>query len=241
MENQERRAALLTQAQRGLIRGEKSYSQASEREIRKRIRHRMYNSVLDLALIAREFPVEQTQKVFTNPPDNTLDTPHIREKFPTVLRLFFRGIIADYPDRSIETIEDLTAVLEPVIENFEEGIELYLTQNRHVRADFEISPEISKVQTLEGVINELELRRSPVTGRERLKTEEFLASAGLGEERITELLGTVPDEDGDGDESEFSLEELAAMPNEQLAVLLDSERITVEEQIAALEEKYGEE
>jgi hypothetical protein len=157
-----------------------------------------------------------------------------------VLRLLFRGIIADYPDRSIETIENLTTVLDPVIENFEEGIELYLTQDRHVRADFEITPEISKLQTLEGVINELELRRSPVTGRERLRTEHFLATAGVGEERIAELVGELPDDD-DGDESEFTLAQLAAMPNEQLSGLLASGRITIDEHIAALEEKYGDE
>jgi hypothetical protein len=203
----------------------------------------MYNSVLDLALIARDFPVEQTKKAFTNPPKSTPqppDAPHVRDKFPTVLRLLFRGIIADYPDRSIEIIEDLTTVLDPVIENFEEGIELYLTQDRHVRADFEITPQISKLQTLEGVINELELRRSPLTGTERLRTEQFLATAGVGEERRAELLGEVPDDDG-GDESEFSLAQLAAMPNEQLSGLLASGRITIDEHISALEEKYGEE
>jgi hypothetical protein len=158
---------------------------------------------------------------------------------PYMVLFMIRAIHANEPDRPIETIEDLTAVLKPVIENFEQGIDLYLNQERNVRADFEITPQISKLQTLEGVINELEVRRAPLTGQDRRETRRFLDSAGLGEERITELLGEVPDDDGDG--SEFSLEELASMSNEQLAVLLDAGRISVDEHISALEEKYGEE
>jgi hypothetical protein len=171
--------------------------------------------------------------------DDGVSVDRLQRAMPYMVLFMMRAIHANEPHRPIETIEDFTAVLKPVIEQFQNGVELYLNQERKVRADFEITPEISKLQTLDGVINELELRRSPVTGQERLETRRFLDSAGLGEDRILELLGEVPDDDGD--ESEFTLAQLAAMPNEQLSGLIASGRITIDEHIAALEEKYGEE
>jgi hypothetical protein len=218
------------------------FTRAARSQRRKRIRNRTTNATLDIQTLAYHGADETLYTpVFgeSDDGDDGVSVDRLQRSMPYMVLFLIRAIHANEPHRPIERIEDLTAVLEPVIENFEKGLELYLNEERNVRADFEITAEISKLQTLEGVINELELRRSPLTGQDRRETRRFLTSAGIGEERITELLGEEPDDDGD--ESEFSLEELAAMSTEQLAVLLDAGRISVDEQITALERKYDDE
>jgi hypothetical protein len=243
---EERNRGVLTPSDRQYIRGSEServemFSRASRAQRRRRIRNRTMNATLDIQTLAYHGADETlyTPVFGESDDDDGVSVDRLQRSMPYMVLFLMRAIHANEPHRPIERIEDVTAVLEPVIENFETGIELYLNQERNVRADFEITAEISKLQTLEGVINELELRRSPLTGQDRRETRRFLTSAGISEERITELLGEEPDDDGD--ESEFSLEELAAMSTEQLAVLLDAGRISVDEQITALERKYDDE
>jgi hypothetical protein len=65
-----RDTALLTQAQRALLRGEKNYSQRTERQIRSRIRNRLYNGILDLSLLRQKLTIEEIDQAFADPPDN---------------------------------------------------------------------------------------------------------------------------------------------------------------------------
>jgi hypothetical protein len=68
-ERDPRDTALLTQAQRGLLRGEKSYSQRAERQMRSRIRNRLYNGIVDLSLLRQKLTIEEIDQAFADPPE----------------------------------------------------------------------------------------------------------------------------------------------------------------------------
>jgi hypothetical protein len=218
------------------------FSRPGRRQRENAIEERINHAVIDLALLTRTIDQEEVkinlEDVFTANESAWEDIPRVQTSMRPAIQFLIRGIIIGQPDRSIIDALDFTRTLDPVITRFEDSIEAWLNAQRGMTADFELSLDVENVRSVDSLIEELEIRRSPVTGEDRLRISGVLDRAGLGEDRILELLGEEPDEE---EGSAFSLEELAAMSNDQLAVLLDAERITVDEQIAALEEKYGEE
>jgi|APHM01.1.fsa_nt_gi hypothetical protein len=247
-EDQGRKRGFLSQSDRRYLRltedeREDEYSRPLRYERRQRIKERTGNAALDIPLLVQYADDEIYEYAFGSEATSegmigAVDTVRTRRTFPKFIAFLLRAILVEEPTRPIETTDDVRAVIRPFLDEVETGIEHWLNQEGDATADFEITPSVDKLQTIPGLIEELEIRRSPVTGEERLRIAAVLDRAGLGEERITELLGEEPDDDGDG--SEFSLAQLAAMSTEQLAVLLDAGRISADEQISALEEKYGE-
>jgi hypothetical protein len=249
-QDQGRKRGILSQSDRAFLRlsqdkWEDKYSRAASYDRRQRIKERTVNMALDIPLLAQYSNDEIYEYAFgaeatSQGKIGAVDTVRTRATFPQFIVFLLRAVLVEEPTRPVETTDDLRAVIRPFLDEVETGIEHWLNQEGDATADFEITPSVDKLQTIPGLIEELELRRSPVPGEDRLRVAGILDRAGLGEDRILELLGEVPDDD-DGDESEFSLAQLAAMPNEQLSGLLASGRITIDEHIAALEEKYGDE
>lgn len=141
----DRDAALLTKAQRGLIRGEKTYSQSAEREIRRRIRHRLYNGILDLTLIARELPVEEIDQAFANTPANTPKAPVVAD--PTAAMTDFNAI-QYLVHREVEQEGDAPEGWRLAMD-VENGLELALTERLGVDADISVDIEITRRGGLE--------------------------------------------------------------------------------------------
>jgi|APHM01.1.fsa_nt_gi hypothetical protein len=130
---------------------------------------------------------------------------------------------------------------ERVIKEFERGIQGWLNAQCGMTADFEITVTADNVRSIESLIQELEDQRIPINPKERPATAGILARAGIDEDRIMELVSNNPvtktDSDDDPAESNYSTEELAGLPTEKLAQLLETQTITAEEQTAALKEK----
>lgn len=68
-ENDERPAALLTNAQRAYLRGEKEYRPSAERDVRQRIRERLRAGIFDLQMIVSLIPLTDLDKALTEPVD----------------------------------------------------------------------------------------------------------------------------------------------------------------------------
>jgi hypothetical protein len=216
-------------------------SRQAEYRRRRSIRNRVRNAALDFPLVVQGADADIFTAAFAADGADTVgDVPKVQKAMPDGFQFLLRAVLADQPHRPIKTTRDLAAVLDPVISEFERGIQRWLNTQRMMTADFEITPEIRKVQTITGFIDELESRRLPVTGKDRLRIHDILARAGIDEHRILELLGEDPATKTDSDadpESNYSVEELAELPTEKLSELLAAGVISVESHTAAIEAK----
>jgi hypothetical protein len=70
VEDTDRPAALLTNAQRAYLRGEREYSSSAERDVKQRIRDRVTESIKDFSLLFEHWHQEEREKVFTPSDDN---------------------------------------------------------------------------------------------------------------------------------------------------------------------------
>ncbi|GGN27021.1 hypothetical protein [Halarchaeum nitratireducens] len=77
--SEDRPAALLTNAQRAYLRGEKDYRPSVERDVKKRIRNRLHAGVLDLSLAFQQLSLEEIDTALSESPDfdkgDTLEVP----------------------------------------------------------------------------------------------------------------------------------------------------------------------
>lgn len=96
MSEKERPAALLTEAQRDYLRGEKDYAPSAERDIRSRIRERVQASMFDLALVANNLPLDDLDKALSEPdwfepePGSMLPLGSCMPRLATLLYLYNR-------------------------------------------------------------------------------------------------------------------------------------------------------
>lgn len=85
----DRPAALLTQAQREYLRGEKDYRPAAERGVRSRIRERARGALFDLQLLFESLDEEDLRKVF-QPPEGG-DSGDVATAIENTLGLLYLG------------------------------------------------------------------------------------------------------------------------------------------------------
>lgn len=254
-EDQGRKRGIISQSDRRYLRlsedeREDEYSRPLRYERRQRIKERTGNAALDIPLLVQYADDEVYEYAFGTGGTSegmigAADTARTRRTFPKFIVFLLRAVMVEEPTRPIETTDDLRAVIRPFLDEVESGIEHWLNQERDVTADFEIKPSVDKLQTIPGLIEELELRRSPVTGKERLRTAAVLDRAGIAEEKIAALLGDPESANGtdsepdktDGSYNDYTPEELAALPTEKLSELLAAGIISVDTQAAAIEAK----
>lgn len=76
-QSDDRSAALLTQAQRAYLHGEKEYRPSVERDVRKRIRDRLRGSFLDAPIIFRNLSQDDIESALGVSDDHTVGPPEI--------------------------------------------------------------------------------------------------------------------------------------------------------------------
>jgi hypothetical protein len=219
---------------------EENYSRTALYQRQGHVRTRTENAVLDIPILARHGDDELFRYLFasevTDGRKKTADTARTHRAYSDIIVFLIRGILADEPDRPIETPEDLKAALRPVIDEIETGIEEWLNRERARTAAFELTPSIETVQTIDGLIEELELRRSSLDAEERLETAKILERAGYEDDEITALIGEEPDGD-DEPGSDYQMEQLVQFPLETLTELVANGKITEDEHTEAIRRK----
>jgi hypothetical protein len=235
----ERPRGVLTQTDREFLRisSEDRYEQYSRQGRSRRyrtIRDRLTNSVLDLPLIVNRTDAEMFEDAFSNDDD---DVPRVQTTMSDAFRFVIRAILADEPHRPIETTADLAAALSPVIHQFERGIEKWLNTQRQMTGDFEVTVSTETMRSIDSVVEELEIRRSPLTGEERVRTGTVLERAGLDDDEILALIGEDPTEEEAAEQQDYPIEQLASFDVTRLAELFAAGVISEEQHRTALEQK----
>jgi hypothetical protein len=213
------------------------FSRPARRKRESMIVERLYHGVLDFALIARE--VDQPtvridyEEIFTT--DDPASVPRIRVDSPQILTALVRGITANESDRPITNAGDLRAVVAPAVDGLEKAIERWLNTQRNMTADYELNLSIENVRSIDSLVEELEIRRSPLTGEERVRVGAVLERAGYDDNEITALIGAEPDGDESG--SEYPMHQLVEFPIETLTELVAEGKITETEHTTAIRQK----
>lgn len=207
------------------------------------IRERTRNSVLDVPLLANHADTEVYRDVFASEVredsdmfDTELAIPRTQHALSSLIVFFIRAVRADEADRPVESIDDMTTVLAPVISEIEDGIEEWLNHHRDVTADFELSLSVSKLQTVDALIEELKLRRTSLPPDEWFETAQVLERAGLDNDEITALIGEDPEDDDEQEQSNYSREELISFDVTRLAELYAAGVISEEEYRTSIEQ-----
>jgi hypothetical protein len=143
------------------------HHRAARSQRKKAVRERTRNSVLDVPLLANHADTEVYTDVFESDVredsdafDTEVEGPQTQHALSSLVGFLIRAARASKPDRPVESIDDMITVLAPVISGIEDGIEEWLNQHRDVTADFELSLSVSKLQTVDALIEELKLRRT---------------------------------------------------------------------------------
>jgi hypothetical protein len=245
-EDQRRKRGILSQSDRRYLRlsedeREDEYSRPLRYERRQRIKERTGNAALDIPVLVQYADDEVYEYAFGTQGTSegmigAADTARIRRTFPKFIVFLLRAVLVEEPTRPIETTDDLRAVIRPFLDEVESGIEHWLNQERDVTADFEIKTSVDKLQTIAGFIEELEKRRTPVTGRERIQTVGILERAGVDRDEIVSLLGEDAPEEVKR-YKDYSTEELAELSNKKLSRLLADGVLSVAQHSAAIDAK----
>jgi len=219
------------------------FSRPARRKRESMIVERLYHGVLDFALIAREVDQPTVQidyeEIFTT--DDPASVPRIRVDSPQILTALVRAITANESDRPITAAGDLRAVVAPAVDGLEKAIENWLNTQRNMTAEYELTLSIENVRSIDSLVEELEIRRDPLTGEERLETAAVLERAGYEHDEILALIGEDPNNDDDADESEsgseYPMNQLVEFPLETLTELVAEGKITESEHTTAIRQK----
>jgi hypothetical protein len=213
------------------------FTRPARRQRENNIVERLYHGVLDFALIARE--VDQPtvridyEEIFTT--DDPTSVPRIRVDTPQILTALVRAITANESDRPITNAGDLRAVAAPAVDGLEKAIENWLNTQRNMTAEYELTLSIENVRSIDSLVEELEIRREPLTGEERVRVGAVLERAGYDDAEITALIGEEPDGDESG--SEYPMRQLVEFPIETLTELVAEGKITETEHTTAIRQK----
>jgi len=142
---EQRKSALLTKAQRRWIHGEVDYRGSAKRKLMRRIRDRLYNSMLDLSLVAREYPIEELDKAFENIPEGTREPPEEAAARAAMMDFFALHYLVH---RDIEQEGNAPEGWRMALD-VENGLELALTDRLNVDAEVSVEIEINRRGDLE--------------------------------------------------------------------------------------------
>jgi hypothetical protein len=148
----EREAAVLTNAQREFIRGEKDYTGKVKNQVTRRIRGRLYNAMIDLSLVAREFPVEEIDAALESPPPGTPEPPETAHA-QAAMSDFFALKYLVHRDVEQEGPQPDGARFALDAEN---GIELAVTDRLGIDADVSVDAEVTRRGPLDTLAEETE-------------------------------------------------------------------------------------
>ena len=220
-----------------------AYHRAARSQRKKAVRERTRNSVLDVPLLANHADTEVYTDVFASEVredndvfDTELVIPRTQHALSSLVVLLIRAVRADEADRPVESIDDMTTVLGPVISEIEDGVEEWLNRHRDVTADFELSVSVSKLQAVDALIEELKLRRTSLPPDEWFETAQVLERAGYDDDEITALIGESPEDDDEQEQSDYPMEQLVSFDVTRLAELYAAGVISEEEYRTSIEQ-----
>jgi hypothetical protein len=178
----ERDAALLTNAQRAYIKGEKEYRGKVEQDMIRRIRARLYNSMLDLSLAVREFPIDEIDTAFESPPPGTPgppEQPHATEAMSDFFALKY------LVHRDIELESGQTEGWRLAMDA-EDGLELALNDLLGVNATVSVDVDITRRGRLENLAEETDdYADLSLDQLEALRQNEYIAPSDYAEAFLT--------------------------------------------------------
>jgi len=245
IERGDRGRGILTSADRAYIRAsdpqrEAEYSRVARNQRWRYIRDRVENAVYDMGLLSKDGGKRLYTFLFAEEiPDArraSAETDRTRAQLPEFAVFFIRSVLAGEPDRPLNSPNDLAAVLRPVLDELEKGVEHWLNRQHEMRSDVETEVTVEKLQTIEGFIDELQLRGT-VPPEEYFETAAVLERAGLDYDEINALIGEDPDGDDDEDGSEYPMTQLVEFPLETLTRLIAAGEITQDEHTEAIRRK----
>jgi len=247
IERGDRGRGILTSADRAYIRAsdpqrQAEYSRVARNQRWRYIRNRVENAVYDMGLLSKDGGKRLYTFLFAEEiPDArraSAETDRTRAQLPEFAVFFIRSVLAGEPDRPLNSPNDLAAVLRPVLDELEKGVEHWLNRQHEMRSDVETEVTVEKLQTIEGFIDELQIQRT-VPPEEYFEAAATLSRAGYDDDEITPILGPEPDPDGDdnGRSSEYAMQQLVEFPVETLTELIATGKITQDEHTEAIRRK----
>jgi hypothetical protein len=142
---EQRKSAMLTKAQRRWIHDEVDYRGTAKRDLMQRTRERIYNSMLDLSLIAREYSIEELDKAFENIPNDTREPPEEPHAAEAMADFFALKYLVH---RDLEQEGNAPEGWRMAMD-IENGLELALTERLDVDAAVSVEIEITRRGDLE--------------------------------------------------------------------------------------------
>jgi hypothetical protein len=247
IEKGDRARGILTPTDRAYVRAtdsqrEAEYSRPAREQRWRYIRDRAENAVYDIGILSKHSGNRLYTYLFADEiPDGrkaSADTERTRRVLPEIAVFFIRAVLAGEPDRPLNSPNDLAAVLRPVLDELERGVDRWSNRQHGLRADVETEVTVEKLQTIEGFIDELQIQRT-VPPDEYFEAAATLSRAGYDDDEITTILGPEPDPDGDdnGRSSEYAMQQLVEFPVETLTELIATGKITQDEHTEAIRRK----
>lgn len=152
---------------------------------------RLRDSVLDFPLIVDRIDTEVFDSTFGG--DDAHEVPRTQRVMPSGFQFLIQAVVANEPDRPAKRGTDVVAALNPVLDQFERGIQAWMNAEYQKTANIDITVDVEGVRDVDDYVDDLESRR--VIGRERLTAAAKLTRAGYSDDEIIEIIGDGDDAD----------------------------------------------
>ena len=160
--------AILTNAQREYLKGEKDYRPSVERQVKRRIRERIEQGMADFTTLFCELDQEEVRKAFGTNTGHLItevdevqgdipDTPATSGSVPMAMAFFLRGL--NYGDKPIHKGLDEIGEQQPAFNDFAEAVEFGVDQyikEKGYTANVNVSIELENTTHTEEFLEELE-------------------------------------------------------------------------------------
>jgi hypothetical protein len=151
--------AILTNAQRKYLQGEKEYRPSVERQVQRRIRERIEQGIADFTTIFHKLDQEEVRKIFgsnTAQPikdyeEALCDThapPTTTTSVPMAMAFFLRGLnYSEEPiHKGLDEIGEQQPAFNQFVDSVETGVSQYLKEETPYMANVKVSIELENVK-----------------------------------------------------------------------------------------------
>jgi len=160
--------AILTNAQREYLNGEKDYRPSVERQVQRRIRERIEQGLADFTTLFDKLDQEEVRKIFGSNTAQLIqdyeevqgdgqNPPTTPASVPSAMAFYLRGL--NYGDEPIHKGLDEIGEQQPAFDHFaeaiESGVSLYLKEETPYMAKVNVSIELEDVEHQEEFLESL--------------------------------------------------------------------------------------
>ncbi len=160
--------AVLTNAQREYLQGEKEYRPSVERQVQRRIRERIEQGIADFTTLFHKLEQEEVRKTFGSNTGEAIkdheelqgespNPPTTSASVPSAMAFFLRGL--NYGDEPIHKGLDEIGEQQPAFDQFadsvEAGVSQYLKEETPYMANVNVSIELENVEHQEEFLESL--------------------------------------------------------------------------------------